>query len=220
MAFSFNWAGLTVPTFDKIQNPVDMNQVGKDLGRATRGYYDRKSADKYADMIDNYVAGERASQSQDARDVEDIKAEIARLEAENVQLQHAADVAKEPVQAQDTGDDEEDILMNWAINFDPKTATKEEIMQMQEFIGATPDGVWGPKSQEAYQRYMSNSGQVVGTGFDPNGASVDDIKAMQTYIGATPDGVWGPNSQAAYQKYLANLGITQMGGPGMSSYPR
>lgn len=38
-------------------------------------------------------------------------------------------------------------------NFDPATASPEEIRRAQEIIGTDPDGVWGPKSRLALKNW-------------------------------------------------------------------
>lgn len=46
----------------------------------------------------------------------------------------------------------------------------------QQVVGATADGIWGPKSRAAHDT---------------------TTKAVQSAVGATADGVWGPKTQAA-----------------------
>lgn len=58
--------------------------------------------------------------------------------------------------------------------FDPSAADRDDIEIMQREIGTDVDGIWGPKSQTAYNKYM------------------------QSQMGVTPDGIWGPKTQAAY----------------------
>lgn len=50
--------------------------------------------------------------------------------------------------------------------------------QAQVTVGATPDGIWGAKSQAAL---------------------VATVKKLQAAWGVTADGVWGPKTEAAYQ---------------------
>lgn len=40
--------------------------------------------------------------------------------------------------------------------FNPKTASKDEIKEMQKMVGAKADGVWGPKSQAAFEATAVN----------------------------------------------------------------
>lgn len=40
--------------------------------------------------------------------------------------------------------------------FNPKTASKDEIKEMQKMVGAKADGVWGPKSQAAFNAAAVN----------------------------------------------------------------
>lgn len=163
MAFSFNWSGLTIPTINPIKPEVDMNQVGKDLGRGVRGWQDRKASDEYADLIDEYMANEEDADAADDQEIAEIEAEIERLEMENAQLQQVVD-AKVPDEqsavaaAAQGGPQANEMIYNWASTFDPKTASVDQIKQMQSLVGTTPDGKWGPKSSAAYQTYMNSIG--------------------------------------------------------------
>lgn len=157
MAFSFNWSGLTIPTINPIKPEVDMNQVGKDLGRGVRGWQDRKASDEYADLIDEYMANEEDADYADDQEIAEIEAEIERLEMENAQLQQVVD-AKAPVEEPGGPQANEMLVYNWASSFDPKTASVDQIKQMQTLVGTTPDGKWGPKSSAAYQTYMNSIG--------------------------------------------------------------
>lgn len=47
------------------------------------------------------------------------------------------------------GDDDAEFMAN----FDPATASPEEIRRAQEIIGTDPDGVWGPKSRLALKNW-------------------------------------------------------------------
>lgn len=85
MAFSFNWAGLSVPTIAgkrdvQLQNQRD--NVAGNLGAALRGYVDRKRTeelnDEYSQMLDQYGYGDPS--------ISDIEAQIQALKAQNEQL--------------------------------------------------------------------------------------------------------------------------------------
>lgn len=162
MAFSFNWQGLTVPQvnyFDAVRDP----NVGTNLGKAARGYENRKAAKEYADKIRDYRMGRSASQNTDASRIEAIKNEIAALKEQNAmmdaQLQGSS---AEPSPADATAQLADSIRTNnnvssaqlydelMASKFDPAGATVDEIKAMQTKIGATPDGIWGPKSKVAF----------------------------------------------------------------------
>lgn len=39
-------------------------------------------------------------------------------------------------------------------NFNPKTATPEEILMAQRIVGTDDDGIWGKKSRAAYKKFM------------------------------------------------------------------
>lgn len=85
MAFSFNWAGLNVPTIAGKRDVQIQNQqadVAGKLGKALRGYEDRKLRDElndeYSKMLDEY--------GYDDPNLSDIQAQIDALKAENAQL--------------------------------------------------------------------------------------------------------------------------------------
>lgn len=162
MAFSFNWAGLQVPTV-QYSKAVDDPNFGTNLGNAARGYVNRQSAKEFAGKIDNFRKARTADAADKARRVEAIKAEIARLKAENANIEQMLSMPEAPQEQQIEHqsawmptDEEYTALM-----FDPATADKSQIQAMQSAIGVTPDGVWGPASQNAYNAkygYLTNPG--------------------------------------------------------------
>lgn len=81
MAFSFNWAGLNVPTIAgkrevQIQNQ-QANVAGK-MGEALRGYERKQANQEYADLL--------ASGSDNSAKIAQIQAEIQRLEQRNNEI--------------------------------------------------------------------------------------------------------------------------------------
>lgn len=163
MAFSFNWQGLNVPEvnyFDAVRDP----NVGANLGKAARGYENRKAAKEYADKIRDYRMGRSASQNTDASRIEAIKNEIAALKEQNAkmaaQLQgSSAELSPADATAQlaDSIRDNNNVSsaqlydeLMAAAKFDNEVATVDEIKAMQTKIGTTPDGIWGQKSQDAF----------------------------------------------------------------------
>lgn len=82
MAFTFNWAGISVPDIKGGSNDYQ-KQIREDAanwGNAVRGY-ERKQADKeYADLLNEYSAPENATK------LLQLKAEIARLEKRNEEI--------------------------------------------------------------------------------------------------------------------------------------
>lgn len=85
MSFSFNWAGLSIPTISGKRDVQIQNQqanIAGNLGSALRGYEDRKLRDElndeYSKMLDEYGSGDPA--------VSDIQAQIDALKAQNAQL--------------------------------------------------------------------------------------------------------------------------------------
>lgn len=79
MAFSFNWAGVTVPQAQKGADRTRMSlELGADLGSAARGYKVDKANKEYASMLDEYgTSGNR---------IAEIEKQIAELEAANAEL--------------------------------------------------------------------------------------------------------------------------------------
>lgn len=163
MAFSFNWAGLQVPTV-QYTKAVDDPNFGTNLGNAARGYANRQYAKDFAGKIDNFRKGRAADASSRASRVEAVKAEIARLKAENADIEQKLNTPEVPevqqIEHQSAWmptDEEYTALM-----FDPATADKSQIQAMQSAIGVTPDGIWGPASQTAYNAkygYLTNPGE-------------------------------------------------------------
>lgn len=156
MAFSFNWAGLSIPTVNRIENEVDMGEVGRNLGTAMRGYQNRRAADDYADLIDKYRNGASA----DTGRAEQIRAEIARLEAENAHLADFIGSYREPqgpaIYEPELGELQP---INGGNPSNPFTAGApvDTVMRTQEAIGTGADGKWGPKSRKAYDQFMINN---------------------------------------------------------------
>lgn len=146
MAFSFNWAGLQAPRMDPIKDEVDLNAMGAAVGKGLRGYRDRVAAEGYADALDRYRKAGAADKAAAGKRAQEIIAEIGRLEQENSQLAAVIETPEpapeqEPVQP---------------VVFDPAGATPEQIKEIQGLIGTKADGVWGPKSQAAYDLFTSN----------------------------------------------------------------
>ena len=162
MAFSFNWQGLNVPEvnyFDAVRDP----NVGANLGKAARGYENRKAAKEYADKIRDYRMGRSASQNTDASRIEAIKNEIAALKEQNAMMDAQLQGSSAELSPADaTAQIADSIRTNnnvssaqlydelLASKFDPAGATVDEIKAMQTKIGTTPDGIWGPKSKAAF----------------------------------------------------------------------
>lgn len=101
--------------------------------------------------------------------------------------------------------------------------SKSEIIEIQKMLGVTADGLWGPKTQaawEAYQKGDKPADKPADLGgndsYDGNGGLTEaQIKEMQKYYGTSADGKWGPNStkaagglnaKAAWDKYQKEKG--------------
>lgn len=78
MGFSFNWGGIKTPTINAQTDPNAPVRDASNLGRAARGYENRKLDNEYAEMVKNRGASSGR--------VDSIKAEIARLEARNAEI--------------------------------------------------------------------------------------------------------------------------------------
>ena len=68
------------------------------------------------------------------------------------------------------------------------------IRAMQRWVGATPDGLWGPQTRRALQKRL----RVPVDGI----VGPQTIRALQRTVGATADGIWGPATTKALQRYL------------------
>lgn len=153
MAFSFNWAGLNVPTVDYFDAVKD-KEFGANLGKAARGYEDRSAAKDYAEKIRTYRMGQNAAKNTDAARIAEIKQQIAELKQQNA----AIDAQTQPVQVQSesakkiiTHPSTEQIAEEmFAVNFDPSNASRDDILEMQRRVGTKADGIWGPKSRAAF----------------------------------------------------------------------
>lgn len=174
MAFSFNWAGLNVPTvnyFDAVKDP----NVGANLGLAARGFEKRQAAKEYADKIREYRMGRSAAQNTAKSRIDEIRAEIAQLKQENAMIESQMQSAQPSQETQLPGNDPSGStaisdLTNTldALSFDPNTASKEDIINMQNMLvnhgynlgtyGPNRNGVdgsWGRKSKNALAQYLS-----------------------------------------------------------------
>lgn len=83
MSFSFNWAGLNVPTIAGKREVQIQNQqadVAGKLGAALRGYERRVADNEYADILAQDTAVDQR--------VIQIQAEIARLEQRNAEIRN------------------------------------------------------------------------------------------------------------------------------------
>ena len=85
MSFSFNWAGLSIPTISGKRDVQIQNQqanIAGNLGSALRGYEDRKLRDELNDEYANLLNG----YSTENPNVKSIQEQIAQLEATNAEL--------------------------------------------------------------------------------------------------------------------------------------
>lgn len=160
MAFSFNWAGLSMPQVNVTQ-PAVTNEDFRAMGVAARDYKNRQAASEFANKIDNYRRGIFADQQGNQKRIAEIEAEIARLEQENAQL---SAVPQQPnpgqnIQGITTDPSVRNAENGWvtpdeydAIMFDPDNANEEQIKLMQQALGVKDDGIWGEKSKMAFNK--------------------------------------------------------------------
>lgn len=79
------------------------------------------------------------------------------------------------------------------------------IIAMQQWVGANPDGIWGPATTRALQVKVG----ATETGLRDRQTNV----RVQTVVGAQPDGIWGPATTRALQAFLLQ------GAPGTAPAP-
>ena len=81
MAFTFNWAGVNIPTVQGGTNNYQqtIRNDASNWGNALRGYEQRKANQEYADMLGQYSNGNPR--------IAEIEAEIKQLEAQNAELE-------------------------------------------------------------------------------------------------------------------------------------
>lgn len=81
MAFTFNWAGVNIPTIQGGTNNYQqtIRNDASNWGNALRGYEQRKANQEYADMLGQYSNGNPR--------IAEIEAEIKQLEAQNAELE-------------------------------------------------------------------------------------------------------------------------------------
>jgi hypothetical protein len=68
------------------------------------------------------------------------------------------------------------------------------ILATQYVIGVTTDGVWGPLSKMAFQRYLHVA--------DDGVIGPVTVRALQVHVGAASDGIWGSLTTQALQRAL------------------
>lgn len=157
MAFSFNWAGLNVPSVNYV-NSMDP-EYGKNLGIAARGLKNRMAASDFAKKIDAYRQAQNAKAGTNSNRIKEIEAEIAELNRQNQEIMATpeaqpkeessaiADLVQSIENAPRISGEEYDAAM-----FEPSIATKDEIIEMQRRVGTKPDGIWKSKSQAAFDK--------------------------------------------------------------------
>jgi murein L,D-transpeptidase YcbB/YkuD len=160
MAFSFNWAGLNVPSVNYV-NSMDP-EYGKNLGLAARGFKNRMAASDFAKKIDAYRQAQNAKAGTNSNRIKEIEAEIAELNRQNQEIMATPD--QQEVQPQGESSAIADLVQSIenaprisgeeydAAMFEPSIANKDEIIEMQRRVGTNPDGLWGRKSQAAFDK--------------------------------------------------------------------
>lgn len=158
MAFSFNWAGLNVPSVNYV-NSMDP-EYGKNLGIAARGLKNRMAASDFAKKIDAYRQAQNAKAGTNSNRIKEIEAEIAELNRQNQEIMATPEAAQPQAESSAIADLVQSIENAPRISgeqyeaamFEPSVATKDEIIEMQRRVGANPDGLWGRKSQSAFDK--------------------------------------------------------------------
>ena len=79
MAFTFNWAGLSVPSIQVNNNSQNVRTDAANWGGAVRGYNNWKADQEYADIAKEYRGKVDSANS----DLASMKAEVQRLRARN-----------------------------------------------------------------------------------------------------------------------------------------
>lgn len=101
--------------------------------------------------------------------------------------------------------------------------SKEKVKQIQATLGVKQDGIWGAKTQAAWngqgygQLWKPEGGSSqapeqsrmkhVVEGFVPPAGITDQksVRSIQATLGVTQDGIWGANTQAAWEKQYGDL---------------
>lgn len=82
MAFTFNWAGVNVPTIQGGSNYFQRlaREDGASWGNAVRGYEQRKASQEYADILKGFNNPNTSAK------IAELQAELARLEQRNEEI--------------------------------------------------------------------------------------------------------------------------------------
>lgn len=101
--------------------------------------------------------------------------------------------------------------------------SKDKVKQIQATLGVKQDGIWGAKTQAAWngqgygQLWKPEGGSSqapeqsrmkhVVEGFVPPAGVTDQksVRNIQATLGVTQDGIWGANTQAAWEKQYGGL---------------
>lgn len=83
----------------------------------------------------------------------------------------------------------------------PKGITSaSQVKAYQRSLGVKSDGIWGEKTQKAYESRASGASSKLYA--PPLGISKpDQIKTMQGVLDVKQDGIWGEKTQAAYERW-------------------
>jgi len=100
--------------------------------------------------------------------------------------------------------------------YEPPAGIKSasDVKRKQKELGVEADGIWGTKTQAAYdkQNNARQSANPTSSYSAPKGIdSVDEIKQVQKRLGVTADGIWGKNTQTAWDNMRggSNLSVNQ-----------
>lgn len=122
--------------------------------------------------------------------------------------------------------------------------TGSDVKQVQQAVGATVDGYYGPKTEQAVRNFQKKHGLVVDgivgpatwakiKSISPSSTAVqytrmlrlqspymrgEDVRRVQLALGVVADGIYGPMTEAAVRKFQSKAGIAVDGIVGVQTW--